>query len=320
MFIVIDSFSKYPEVYKTKTITSKFCVDKMRKLFCRYGLIDTLVSDNGTQFTSAEFQEFLKKNSIDHVLTAPGHPETNGQAENFVKTFKNSLLASIHQHKTINMELVIQKFLLYYRITKHCTTNQTPSKLMFGREVKSIFSLMKPPIVSEVIKEKQQEQIKNYKGKRNKKFSIGQKVYVRNYKNPNKAGWSPAIIKKQLGQRNYTCLLTYENRNIKRHLDQIRDAYVECDDFGLSDLYASDTQSSDGEGESSESERGSQDSQSFQSPNVPTNDTTDDSINLSGTSAQDESIADVVERPGIRACAVRAADAITSMFTSNQRK
>lgn len=324
LFIVIDSFSKYPEVYKTKTITSKFVVDKMRKLFCRYGLIDTLVSDNGTQFTSDEFQQFMKKNSIEHVLTAPGHPETNGQAENFVKTFKNSLLASIHQHKTINMDLVIQKFLLYYRITKHCTTNQTPSKLMFGREVKSIFSLMKPPIVSEVIKEKQQSQVKNYKGKRNKKFSIGQKVYVRNYKNPNKAGWSPATIKKQHGQRNYTCLLTYENRNIKRHLDQIRDAHVDSNDNDIDEesiIEINDTTVSEGEGESSESEHGSQSSHSFQSPNATTDSTIDDdSINSSGTSHQNQSIPDVIERPTLRACAAKAKDAITSMFTGNQRR
>lgn len=295
-------------------------MDTLRKLFCRYGLIDILVSDNGTQFTSDEFQQFLKKNSIEHVLTAPGHPETNGQAENFVKTFKNSLIAAIHQHKTINMELVIQKFLLYYRITKHCTTNQTPSKLMFGREVKSIFSLMKPPLVSDIIKEKQQTQIRNYKGKRNKKFSIGQKVYVRNYKNPNKAGWSPAIIERQLGRRNYTCLLTHENRNIKRHLDQIRVAHVNDNNDNQQIVDLSNTIASEGDGESSESELESQGSQSFQSLNMSNDNTTDESINSTVTSDPDESIPDVVERPSARGCAIRAKDAITSMFTGNQRK
>lgn len=178
---------------------------------------------------------------------------------------------------------------------------------------------MKPPIVFDVIKEKQQAQIRNYKGKRNKKFTVGQKVYVRNYRNPNKAGWSPATIEKQLGQRNYTCLLTYENRNIKRHLDQIRDAHVEVD-LELNDSISNDTLIRDGEGESAESEHGSQDSQSFQSLNASTNNTADDSMNSPGTSDQNESIPDVYERPGLRACAALAKDKITSMFTSNQRK
>ncbi|XP_030380032.1 uncharacterized protein K02A2.6-like [Scaptodrosophila lebanonensis] len=89
LLVVIDSFSKWVEVYKTKEITSTFTINKLREIFCRYGLIDTLVSDNGRQFTSVEFQTFLKNNSVKHILTAPGHPSTNGQAENFVKTIKN---------------------------------------------------------------------------------------------------------------------------------------------------------------------------------------------------------------------------------------
>lgn len=87
-FIVIDSLSKWVEVFTTKQITSSFVIKKMRELFCRYGLIDTLVSDNGRQFTSNEFKYFLEQNNIRQVLTAPGHPATNGQAENFVKTLK----------------------------------------------------------------------------------------------------------------------------------------------------------------------------------------------------------------------------------------
>lgn len=316
LFIIIDSYSKYPEVYKTKTITSKFVIDKLREVFCRFGLIDVLVSDNGRQFTANEFKQFLSKNGIEQILTAPGHPATNGQAENFVKTFKNSLLKAIYDYKNINMDLVINKFLFDYRVTKHCTTSQTPSKLMFGREVKSLFSLMKPPIVSDIIKEKQLAQIKNYKGKRNSEFSIGQKVYVRNYKNPNKAGWSPATIKKKLGPRNYTCLLAHENRNIKRHLDQIRDANVEEN----IDLSGNDTIVNDGEGEPSAEEQESQESLSFQSANASTDSTINDDVNSPSTSVQNESIADVVERPSIRTCAAEAKKKITSMFTGGPKK
>lgn len=56
LLVVIDSYSKFVEVFKTKQITSAFTIDKMRELFSRYGLIDSLVSDNGRQFTSKEFK------------------------------------------------------------------------------------------------------------------------------------------------------------------------------------------------------------------------------------------------------------------------
>ena len=58
----------------------------------RFGLPQTIVSDNGLSFTSTEFQKFVKVNGINHVLTAPYQPQANGLAECMVlQAFKNSL-------------------------------------------------------------------------------------------------------------------------------------------------------------------------------------------------------------------------------------
>jgi len=83
--VVVDSYSKWSEVVITKQITSNFTVERLREMFCRYGLIDVLVTDNGRQ----EFKTFMEIKGINHVLTAPGRPATNGQAEIFVKVLKN---------------------------------------------------------------------------------------------------------------------------------------------------------------------------------------------------------------------------------------
>lgn len=74
--------------------------------------------------------------------------------------------------------------------------------------------------------------VENCKGKHNLTFAVGQKgqkVYVRNYSNPNKLSWSPGTVRKQLDPRNYTVWLSSEDRIIKRHLDQIRKAET-CDE------------------------------------------------------------------------------------------
>ena len=92
-------------------------------MFSRYGLVDTIVSDNGRQFTSHDFQEFLLLNGINHILTAPGHPSTNGQAENFVKTFKKSILANLDQNKDANLDQILCRFLMDYRNMTHCSKN-----------------------------------------------------------------------------------------------------------------------------------------------------------------------------------------------------
>lgn len=187
---------------------------------------------------------------------------------------------------------------------------------MLGREVKSRFSLMKPPIVKEVIERKQNIAVKNFKGKRNKKISVGQKVYVRNYKNPNKAGWSPATVERKIGTRNYTCLLTLENRPIKRHLDQIRDAQSDEEDD-----YGANTPSNEEEnGQLSSDEEEGSDSQTFSSPIVVSDTSVDLNETAQGSPDADESVPDIHERPSIRECASRAKGAIASMFASNRNR
>ncbi|XP_017461370.1 PREDICTED: uncharacterized protein K02A2.6-like, partial [Rhagoletis zephyria] len=146
-------------------------------IICRFGLFDTLVSDNGRQFTSSEFKNFTKKICITHIFTAPGHPATNGQAENFVKALKKSLYANLSSNDKIEFDTALHRFLFDYRISKHCTTNESSAKLLLGRELKSRFNLLKPPITKAIIEAKQHSMIANFRGKRNIKLSHGQKVY-----------------------------------------------------------------------------------------------------------------------------------------------
>lgn len=122
-YIIVDAYSKWLEVFKTRDITSAFSISKLREVFCRFGIPDVVVSDNGRQFTSVEFKNFLAKNGIQHKFTAPGNPATNGQAESSVKTVKKCLIASLQNCKSQNIDLISNRFLFDYRITKHCTTN-----------------------------------------------------------------------------------------------------------------------------------------------------------------------------------------------------
>ncbi len=46
------------------------------------GLPDTIISDRGTQFTSAFWDELCKQLKIDARLSTAFHPETDGQTEN----------------------------------------------------------------------------------------------------------------------------------------------------------------------------------------------------------------------------------------------
>jgi len=86
--IVVDSYSKWLEVIPMTTTTSHSTIKQLRKLFATFGIPEHIVTDNGPQFTSTEFTDFMLRNNIKHTLTPPGHPASNGMAERYVRHFK----------------------------------------------------------------------------------------------------------------------------------------------------------------------------------------------------------------------------------------
>lgn len=79
-------------------------------LFARTGFPLQLVSDNGTQFTSEEFQTFLKRSGLRHITSAPHHPATNGLDQHFVQTFKQSMKPSTKEE--VPLQQKVANFLL----------------------------------------------------------------------------------------------------------------------------------------------------------------------------------------------------------------
>ncbi|PIO74864.1 integrase core domain protein [Teladorsagia circumcincta] len=120
--VVVDAFSKWPEVIPMTSTTSIATLRELRRLFAQFGLPQIIVSDNGTQFTSAEFQDFCRSNGIKHVRSPPFHPQSNGQAERFVDTFKRSLAKMKSNGPTVD---ALHTFLFTYRNTP---LTRTPSR------------------------------------------------------------------------------------------------------------------------------------------------------------------------------------------------
>ena len=140
--IVVDAHSKWPEVFEMTQTTTTSTISVLRFLFSHYGLPLQLVTDNGPQFVSEEFHQFMQMNGIRHIRTAPYHPASNGQAERFVKTFKQAMKAMEHQAHPLAHR--ISNFLLRYRTIPHSTTNKTPSALFLRREIRTRMDLLKP--------------------------------------------------------------------------------------------------------------------------------------------------------------------------------
>ena len=87
--IGVDFYSKYWEtetLYDTKSIT---IVKKMKKIFSRLGIPETLRSDNGPQYTAQVLKEFSKLWNFKHVTSSPEYPKSNGFIERHIQIVKN---------------------------------------------------------------------------------------------------------------------------------------------------------------------------------------------------------------------------------------
>ncbi|KAK6761919.1 hypothetical protein RB195_022856 [Necator americanus] len=89
--VVVDAYSKWPEVFEMSSSSTTAMLRELRMLFARFGNPRMIVSDNGTQFTAKEFQEFCDMQGIEHVCSPPFHQQSNGQVELFVDTLKRTL-------------------------------------------------------------------------------------------------------------------------------------------------------------------------------------------------------------------------------------
>lgn len=222
LLIIVDAFSKWIEVFITKNPNAQFTLDKLYEISCRFGIPDTIVTDNGAQFKNNEFETFTTKFGIKHVFTAPGFPATNGQAESAVKVVKKGIRATLGDGSTRDLQSVLNQFLFDYRITPHTSTLDSPAKLLMKRELRNRLSLIKPLTTSETIENQQRRQIRNHGGRVMRHILVGDRVWARDYTNPNKKAWAAGRIRQILGKRNFLVQFGGAGRLIKRHIDQIR--------------------------------------------------------------------------------------------------
>ncbi|XP_058828493.1 uncharacterized protein K02A2.6-like [Topomyia yanbarensis] len=210
--LVVDSHSKWPEIIQTRRITSTATIKMLRSLFARMGMPETLVSDNGAQFTSAEFAEFCIANGIEHITTAPFHPQSNGQAERFVDTFKRTV-KKIREGRG-SMEEALDTFLLTYRSTpnRSAPDGLSPSEIMFNRRIRTCLELLRPPPQRPSEPTEQTTQTRSFK----QNDTVYAKIYCKNV-----WSWIAGTIVEKLGNVMYNVLL--QNRRLVRsHINQLR--------------------------------------------------------------------------------------------------
>jgi hypothetical protein len=91
ILVMVDAGSKYLDAVPMRYANVTETVRALRTLMATHGLVDTVVSDNGSVFTSYEYAKFLKRNGIRHLLTPPYSPCSNGMCERMVQVVKTGI-------------------------------------------------------------------------------------------------------------------------------------------------------------------------------------------------------------------------------------
>ncbi|XP_037036075.1 uncharacterized protein K02A2.6-like [Bradysia coprophila] len=221
-FVVVDSYSKWPEIFVITNTTSAVAISKLREINARFGNMSILVSDNGPAFISEEFADYCKSEGIYHIRTPVYHAQSNGQAERFVDTFKRALKKAKGEESIPN---VLQTFLQRYRMTPNAQlpANCSPAEVMLGRKIHSTLDLVKPRAKFDIVRDSKMEHQFNVKhGAKNRIFYPNQKVYIRDFRDK-KIIWTPAVIIERSGTVVYN--VECDGNIWRRHANQIRVRY-----------------------------------------------------------------------------------------------
>ncbi|KXJ81060.1 hypothetical protein RP20_CCG021245 [Aedes albopictus] len=211
--VVVDSLTKWPEIVRTHSISTKATIAILRGIFARLVMPITLVSDNGTQFTSSDFASFCAMNGVKHLTTAPYHPQSNGQAERFVDTFKRSVKKIKEGRGTLDEALDI--FLLTYRSTPNRSVpeGKSPSEALFGRKIRTSLELLRPPPALSTVEDTRSDGLQ-------RSFNRNDTVYAKVYSR-NTWSWVAGVVLERVGDVMYN-VWTDTRQMVRSHINQLR--------------------------------------------------------------------------------------------------
>jgi len=149
LFVAIDRTAKFAFAQLHDRASRRIAADFLRALIAAVPYtIHTVLTDNGTQFTELAafrrgavseqtedkpdapgriyrihaFDYACQQNNIEHRLTKPNHPWTNGQVERMNRTLKEATVRAFHYENKEQLQVHLAAFLNAYNFAKRLKT------------------------------------------------------------------------------------------------------------------------------------------------------------------------------------------------------
>ena len=143
---MMDYATRYPESVTLKDIQAETVAEALVNMFTRVGIPKEILSDQGSQFSSAVMKEVCRLLSLKRLVTTPYHPICNGLIEKFeeyVEAYvcrKTERLGSIHWTTVVRLQGSEQHSLGYSHF-----------ELLYGRTMRGPMSILRELMTNEKV-------------------------------------------------------------------------------------------------------------------------------------------------------------------------
>lgn len=232
LLVIVDSCSKWLDVKVLLKANSRNTIRAFERYVADNGLPRLLVTDNGSQFSSNEFEQFCKRHGIKHMKSPVYHPQSNGQAERMVDVVKRFVKKNILRFgPNMNMEDCMNEFLLGYRSTPSTATpeNVSPAVAHIGRDLRNSLDLLKPQLERNLAPdEKMENQYNQQYGTRYRHFIVNDYVWARKKKD---SPWFEGRINARRGSRMFE-IVDKDGKCHRLHTNQLLKRWIPGEPLG----------------------------------------------------------------------------------------
>jgi len=144
--VVIDSFTRYCELFACKDVTAASAARCLLSVFQRYGSPIELRSDGGGQFTADVIQQYLQLIGVAHVKTLPYRPQANGIVERANSEVIRHLKAICYDRNDFNWSKFLPLVQRVLNDTHHTSLGCSPNHLMYGGRIRLCRGLQRDPV------------------------------------------------------------------------------------------------------------------------------------------------------------------------------